>query len=1685
MEKNNADNYLQMSFFNSIFHPSIESLIKILQENELGFPTFANQAILILFFFQNLSYLVKNQYDLISTRSYLTLGSLILNSNIANSLIITESAFFFEVCFFFSNFIIYFPIFFISFIFFNIQRKQKISILNPFFAILVKVFCLIIYLHPWILFLPINDIFLNLFEQHNFSFYQFVNFDNNLFFSIIIILGSAFNIFLGFFAIWINRNPNFIENKSLKFDFGQNAFFCFFIRILLSLLSPFLNGNVVFFLILQLFFVFEMFYICCFFPIRNKDLCKFFFGLLFFSEILSFCLYFWEFSDLFDQNSSFYIVLLLMPICLKLGRNFFDFRSHKISFDEINSSENPIYCLEEIIGNLKKNIKEDESLFEGFICHHLRKCKEIPCSLLKKQLNDMYGNEEHLANKLVLLKFKNILKKEAKKNRNFGYFLLKFMNFLVMSNLNPVKSFLEIQKAMSYYTKNEKTMLISVYIEFWRKKIQEKLKKTITNESNISLLITSEIKLEKYYKIIELQSIYEKELKILINEKRVFWEKYQNQITKSKDLIDISSILLRKIELFKEKLIYHIGKTPPEKAKMLIQIKYLSIFHCTLVNSMNEAFKYQELYQSFLKSEATNQEKVLQTLSFLDEDIAICLVSFLKQEGKIMEESKNEKLAHFFGYTYHEFQLIRRLEVLMPKYLAFHHGYFISHFFKKSSQEIDISNRFIESFGVCKNDCIFPLRIFHGYNFDYKEDFVMIAAFIRKDSLSEKNYDWLCDDSGGTIGISQDILQVFKEKYDFFDISQANQMILPCLIPEIKLYLEKMKENRTMRHEQFKNQVGWLYFPENLKEILEVMMTINKEMTASKKIESSIYSKTLNTIKSYKSDRFSLKQNFPNNKFIQKTLLEEENDERLKIQIFEQEMGNKENMAKVQISFDFYLQSHRIGPEDDDFIMVNHLKIKTIKISNDKKLKNGYAFERKFIERPEINESDRISDTNGLYNLMPNENRLNLKKIFARENSNEIKVFNIEEQILETKNDKRRENEEIIEKNQPKSFELENLSSSSSPQNISQKHGKTSKSHLSSSFSDRKTSYLTFNTIKEIQNCPPVFLRRIFYSLNFEILLIIIYFSILMSLYQGYVTNTYQPIQKSIINIANIATSLSYSTAMFTEIEYHSFNITNRTLSPFKRSIWSKIFNQNFKIMKNFNFNERNMPGNLLYQYQKVYKTVENDFVDFDDIQLEILEYADCLDLYADLIFLTIDDFDEFLDFNEKISPQRNYPYLISSTSIVYLAAKTDFQNTNEETTQNFMILLIGFILFNFCFKFFQLYNLLAFHGTLVEIINVFQRCNIHDSVKELHFLQEISHILNQPFMQTNFPEKTINNQRNSTKRIAKAILSQKQIHQNSLTKMNALPKTMIFIIIIFLLIISMVYYCFNYYFWINNNVIIGNLININTFFTDVYGFSTSIMGLNILAIREKIVRNPAYEALNDPYQNHDIRSSFFYSNLIERLDIMGNSTAFSLPQYTIQAKNSMNNIDFDTLVMSDICGLLLKNGVLNDTEEEMAFCENAFHGAFLLGILPLLNEYIQEIKEFIPYIEIYNDNETLEIEQQKENVFNLINSQEYEDFIFSYYYFHNTLLLYYNLMNDYYTGVMDGEMTKLYLFLIFTSIFCSLGFVLFAIYLNKKLERYYKFVALSLSLIPYEKIVNDGQIKFLIVNLWKKNKHN
>lgn len=1680
-----------MKFSKKYFQLPLETLIESLENNKVTSPIAFDKMLIILYFSQPLGYFIfiKNQMEF--SYSFLTLTQVLAYTNFVNFLNFVESRTISLIAYIFVITLICVPFFiiWIFFIHFSIFQRKKThkTLLWVYFAKFLTHFS---YFHYWACLLPMNDLFFNVFSQATFGneFYLFENKTSSipLYFYIISSFGVILNLSNALLTLWLYKSTNFLDISSLNFHFTGIHIVKLCFRVLFSFLIDFyFEIEILYHIHLHFWLFLHIYELNYEFPTRNTVLCKFYVSCLFSAEliVINFTLY--RYTALLDQDSIFYTVFLMIAFGFKLGSKIYDVFYGKIVFQLILCNKKAIFFLEELFYFYDHIVYPKNVCFlYGLARNHTKHCNDELCIHFKRNIIDkniLKLKFSYLINRLILRKFSKLISCFAKNPYDQHNFTVKFLSYLSMANLNPVKCYYEAQKIV-FKTNLENTSFFNkILLEMFQKKMKNKIKHLTSKQFSANSSEkeqTQQITPEVFFKIAKIRSIYEKHLDVLVNEKKNFWENYEKGISTIEEMLAMLSKIDKKINDFK--LILEKQRRKSIKSRYyLLSLKYLSILHTVLLNSIHVGYKYEEEYELIILRAQTHQkEKILTNLSFLDPDIATCLVSFLNMEGNLKEESKTEKLAGFFGYSHFEFKLIKNLSPLMPGKIGIYHDDFVSNFLKKSKKKIQKTIPIIDSYAINKNGFIFPIRIFYGYHYGYQDDFVIMGALLK---LSENNSKkWLFDSQGNTLGMSENFFEFLKTKYDFLQKNQMFFLNAIGLIPSMQNLINDA--NNDCSENKYKSfslilQTAWLILPRRLKEILHVMASISKEETFVKKpsqtkTEQSKTFKSILTNKSNKSDKsnntnFKLPKTFLNTLSAKESFFAECKDtNEIKKKIYEHFLSiSTTDSTRLMIYFDFKYQKYIYGTEPDEFITVVEIDIKKIEEES-----------ATFLSRTLIT-SNRSEDP------LFNENKSHERP------QNQMKSRNFLTKSLEEQKSKELgDGQDYVISSQEFQMDIPDkidfkIVGSTTNKLQEKEHPKTQRS---SSVIGSKIGYIIFNSINKIQSLLPKSLYIFVCLLIFEAFMVLAYFTILFNLYSNYVGQSYGPIQSSLINFCRLATSLSYSTALYTEIEYKTYNITNRTLSDMKKNLWIRIMNDNFITLKTINYQERNQPGTIYYQ--TLYKNIENYLIDYETYQKKLAKYSDNMDFFSDLIYQTITGFDpESIYIDYQIIMQRNYPYVLPTTSTILLEVQNDFFQSNSGTTQTALAVMIAFLVLSVILKLFEIWQLFHFHKKITSLTNIFRRVSVQDAYNEKIFYSEISSALQKPYLRMSFFEKCTNkrkidleeegqivkiNERNAAKK------TKKKYKNSGFYEIKQIPKTKSIVFMSMLFSAGVLYYFFNYYFWIINNQNIDNLIQINVFFINVYVYSTTIMSMNTLALREKVVRNPNYEKINDIYQNHEERMQYFYDNLIERLNVIGNLTSLSLPTYTLEAQKAMNNQDFNQLIDDDICELLMRKNIVE--KNELALCYNSFEESFKQGILSLFQSFIQEIKNLQGFTKFINNTEEMAI--QAENVKDLIRSQRYEDDMFSYYYYHQTLLLYYDFINSYYQNVMDSQMNNLFIFVIITSIFAALGFLFLAAYMNTKLTKYYKGLTLILNTIPHEKIINDEQTKFLINSFLKNN---
>ena len=1508
---------------NKFFRNAFKALLQLFSQTNLQISgPFAGFCIL-LFFSHSLNSVLRPYYNPTS-RSFNAFLLPFLFSDISNYSIFLSSTSFSLFLFIAVSIAIYLPL--ITLILLLLQPKKSTK--NP----LAKPLVYYLSLYNWLFLIPYINVLLSGYKQESNA--SILNQGLGPTFAII---GFICNLFLGFLSLLANASREFLDIYALRLNISPwLRIGVFLLRVLLAVLGLVLTTSpILFYLLLQTMFLFLGLASFGRFTLRNGGHFKFFLATLGLAETILISMFLMEFTNnLYDDGSVFFVAVPLGVLAVKIGEKAYVNKYRNCVY---LNQENSLFFLEELfdLTNQNLNINEKILMLSGTAFQKLKLGIKTPQITLVTQTNF-----------LILGRFKQLLHACLKHPSSRESLLLKFFSFLLKSNLNPPTAYLELLRVGFGCD----TFVGQVYRELMRRQLEDRIKKMHSQ-------LREELSTEKFVKTVKRQRGLDAKLKELLREKRAFWELYQLGIIANDSLLEAGGRFFNQVEAFNQGIQKPLNFN--NEALYLIELKFRAIIHSTLLNSLNMAVRLEEEFENLVKRHLDIETTQLHPLSFLDRNVAITSTSALSLDGRLKD--KPERLGRMFGYTASEFQGISNLAMLMPEQIAKRHNMFIKSMLKRPKSKAEKTERVIESYGLHKQGFTFPIRIFHGFGFDFKNDLMLLGAVLKKES---QEAEILLDGSGKILGISNPAFVLLREAVPGLVIKDMEEINFGWLLGGFEGFLGTEMDG-------VGEMSGDLRIPGNLKAVAEELKVIG---VGREKEKEEVFRASS---RDYRRFGVSFKAKRKN---------------------YEVEETEGKNVSWCTINF-------------------------TIK---------------------------RIKRDRGLLTMRTDDEEERQKVGLVEEISSWVSSADIQ-----------------------------------NPENLL----KPQMSHKASSLGENKTESLIFGNIKEIQSTHPSQIRWMCFFMFIEVLMVVSYFAVLLQFYRGYVASYYDPTQHSLINYCSLATSLSYATAMFTELEYSNYNLTTRVLSPMKKTLWSRIMSDNYELMKSINYQERNNDGGL--PYQEVFKQVKQKYIDSETMKISTISYADNLELWSMMIYTTIHGFNNSLTAHEQITLQRNYPYMLPATSVIYLAVKSDFTSSNVGTTSNILNLLIAFLAANGVLKAIELVMLLRVHSTVSKIVLIFRRVGQQDAQREAAFAQQMLDLMAEPYLKSRFSEKLLGRRgeaeetgrgesfNGNRSQELKGRNVDKQKKKGGFYNVRPLSRTKFVIFVLIILSLSFLYYFFNYYFWISNNVAINNLISINSFFIDVYIYSTSIIGFNTMALRERVARNPDYEKINETYQNHQTRLTYFFGGLTKRVDIIGNTTAFYLPRYTLEAQKNMMDPIFDIMVYSDTCSLLL--GTKIKTPEELEFCHGAFQGGFNKGILSLVDQYIQIIKDFEILTKVLPVNDTAANTKQTEAVKQKINSQQYEDFMFSYYFYHNILLFYYNTINNYYKGVMDQQMGKLYLFLGFSAAICGTIFVLLSIFIRMKLKSYYKQASMFLSIIPYERLINDEQMRFLISSFLKK----
>jgi len=647
---------------------------------------------------------------------------------------------------------------------------------------------------------------------------------------------------------------------------------------------------------------------------------------------------------------------------------------------------------------------------------------------------------------------------------------------------------------------------------------------------------------------------------------------------------------------------------------------------------------------------------------------------------------------------------------------------------------------------------------------------------------------------------------------------------------------------------------------------------------------------------------------------------------------------------------------------------------------------------------------------------------------------------------------------------------------------------KEENSLIASSRNTSKRSYAIINMVDVILFKYPKSIRNIGFLFLFQIILIFAFCITVFVLSTDYINSYYMPLQAAAIEQSETNSDFFFFAGIFNEYEYLYRGLESMT--AFQLS----SFNVLLKLSETEAFQlldtEREKPDQ--FTYQPYLQTLTLTYVDFETYKPETILFNDMSDLFLLLVQWNYE--------RELVVPldvlhcmARNMVYYIPAASNVRAQIQDEFLSSKDiigiQIVTIFAVLLSIIVLE----KLIEYGVYVKYIDKITKLVNIFLRISQREATNEFYLSKQILDLLtdsNSSYQNEYFPDKCTN------KKVYDELLEGDNLNKSKLQKKNAKKKKesgkkfslfnlrpiskmkpLVFLLISVSLILG--YLVGNYIFWTSTNSSISQLISINNMFNNLYIYSTTVMVVNNLMIREvgPVERDPLWEASGDPLQNHVNRLNFFYSQKMSLLTSLQQYT-IDLPNYALPAQSVINDPNYDELLHGSACDALYEKQRLD--LEMYTFCQTDFSGSFTKGILNYMNEYIQVLTDqnditFIPTTQAEIDAQLVQLEIY----YNDITTGTLP---ISVYVITRGLILFYDYISTYYEDVLNQQLANMNIMLWTTCVLCMIIMSVFCYLMLRYMRTIYFRTAFILGLIPHEKLVNDEQTIYLIKQFWKEN---
>ena len=273
-------------------------------------------------------------------------------------------------------------------------------------------------------------------------------------------------------------------------------------------------------------------------------------------------------------------------------------------------------------------------------------------------------------------------------------------------------------------------------------------------------------------------------------------------------------------------------------------------------------------------------------------------------------------------------------------------------------------------------------------------------------------------------------------------------------------------------------------------------------------------------------------------------------------------------------------------------------------------------------------------------------------------------------------------------------------------------------------------------------------------------------------------------------------------------------------------------------------------------------------------------------------------------------------------------------------------------------------------------------------------------------------------------------------------------------------------YLFFNYYFAeVTTKQQIDNLISLASFFENFFTAPATVFLLPNILYYDKLYGFPLYPTNQADFQNYAFENT--WSNVDDSESINADIPVFA---YT-QAQSLQTDL-VSSIISGNICDSLRSYGYITE-DQEFKLCQFNFNGAFQNGLVNVISMINNEMNTEQQLLLI---DPSIDITTQKQQIINLLQTLSWNNSKSLTSYFYNMAAkVVFDQLNNYYRGQINNQLSMLEQVLLATSIVIMLIMLILIYYGQKILGKIYKNITILLSLIPFEKLINDEQTSFLI----------